>query len=290
MHKSGFVNIIGNPNVGKSTLINQFLDQKLAIVTQKAQTTRKRMLGIYNDPEHQIVFSDTPGILEPSYALQEKMLDYIKEAFQDADIFLYVVAANERKIRNEGLMNRLAKVSQPVILLINKIDLSEQEALEKDVVYWHKVLPNAQILPISALQNFNIDILMGKIKSLLPEGPAFYDKDAITDKPIRFFVNETVREKILLTYDKEIPYSVEVVTERYKESEDRIDIESVIYVERESQKGIVIGHKGERLTKVGKAARLDLEVFLGKKVVLKLFVKVNKDWRKNKKQLDRYGY
>jgi GTP-binding protein Era len=288
--KSGFVNIIGNPNVGKSTLMNKLMEEKLVIATHKAQTTRHRIKGILTSEDYQIVFSDTPGILEPVYELQSKMMDYVKEALLDADLILYLVEPGERKPRNEAVFEKLKRLKIPVLLLINKIDLSNQQALEEAVDYWHGLLPEAEILPISALENANIEMLKNRIVELLPEGPMYFPEDQLTDKSERFIVNETVREKILLNYKKEIPYSVEVVTEVFKEGFELIQIETDIYVERDSQKGILIGHKGGSLTKVGKEAREDLEKFFGKKVFLKLFVKVKKDWRKKERDLKGFGY
>lgn len=288
--KSGFVNIIGNPNVGKSTLMNKLMDEKLVIVTHKAQTTRHRIKGILTGEDYQIVFSDTPGILEPAYELQSKMMDYVKEALIDADLVLYMVETGERKPRNEEVFERLKKLKVPVLVLINKIDQSNQQQLEESVDYWHQMLPSAEILPISAIENANVDLLKNRIVELLPEGPMYFPEDQLTDKSERFIVNETVREKILLNYKKEIPYSVEVVTEVFKEGFELIQIETDIYVERDTQKGILIGHKGESLTKVGKEAREDLEKFFGKKVFLKLFVKVRKDWRKKDRDLKGFGY
>lgn len=288
--KSGFVNIIGNPNVGKSTLMNKLMDEKLVIATHKAQTTRHRIKGILTGEDYQIVFSDTPGILEPAYELQSKMMDYVKEALVDADLVLYMVEPGERKPRNEEVFERLKRLKVPVLVLINKIDQSNQLQLEESVDYWHQMLPSAEILPISAIENANVDLLKNRIVELLPEGPMYFPEDQLTDKSERFIVNETVREKILLNYKKEIPYSVEVVTEVFKEGFELIQIETDIYVERDTQKGILIGHKGESLTKVGKEAREDLEKFFGKKVFLKLFVKVRKDWRKKDRDLKGFGY
>lgn len=290
MHKAGFVNIVGKPNAGKSTLLNQLMGEKLAIVTQKAQTTRHRIFGIYNEDDVQIVFSDTPGVLDPKYELQEKMMDFVKESLQDADVFLFIVDISDKSEPSEFLIEKLNKIPIPVLLLINKIDKSNQKEMEECVEYWHKLLPKAEILPISALNAYNTEYILPKLKSLLPENPPYYDKDQFTDKSERFFVNEAVREKILLNYDKEIPYSVEVVTELFKEKEDIIFIDSVIYVERDTQKGILIGHKGEAIKKVGTEARLDLEKFFGKKIHLNLFVKVKKDWRKNERDLKNFGY
>ena len=288
--KSGFVNIIGNPNVGKSTLLNLLMEERLVIATPKAQTTRHRIKGILTTDEYQIVFSDTPGILEPAYELQSKMMNYVNEALVDADIILYVVEIGEKKPRNQEFFEKLQKTDVPVLVLINKIDQSDQETLEKAVSHWHELLPKAEILPISALKNANIDLLKSKIIELLPEGPKYYPEDQLTDKTERFIVNEVVREKILLNYRKEIPYSVEVVTQIFKEGLELIQIETDIYVERDSQKGIIIGHKGESLSKVGKEAREDLEKFFQKNVFLKLYVRVKKDWRKKDNELKRFGY
>ena len=290
MHKAGFVNIVGKPNAGKSTLLNQLMGEKLAIVTQKAQTTRHRIFGIYNEDDIQIVFSDTPGVLDPKYELQEKMMGFVKESLQDADVFLFIVDISDKSEPSEFLIEKLNKIPIPVLLLINKIDKSNQKEMEAAVEHWHNLLPKAEILPISALNAYNTEYILPKLKSLLPENPPYYDKDQFTDKSERFFVNETVREKILLNYEKEIPYSVEVVTELFKEKEGIIFIDSIIYVERETQKGILIGHKGEAIKKVGTEARLDLEKFFAKKIHLNLFVKVKKDWRKNEKDLKNFGY
>ena len=290
MHKAGFVNIVGKPNAGKSTLLNQLMGEKLAIVTQKAQTTRHRIFGIYNEEDVQIVFSDTPGVLDPKYELQEKMMGFVKESLQDADVFLFIVDISDKSEPSEFLIEKLNKIPIPVLLLINKIDKSNKKEMEAAVEHWHNLLPKAEILPISALNAYNTEYILPKLKSLLPENPPYYDKDQFTDKSERFFVNETVREKILLNYEKEIPYSVEVVTELFKEKEGIIFIDSIIYVERETQKGILIGHKGEAIKKVGTEARLDLEKFFAKKIHLNLFVKVKKDWRKNEKDLKNFGY
>jgi GTP-binding protein Era len=290
MHKAGFVNIVGKPNAGKSTLLNQLMGEKLAIVTQKAQTTRHRIFGIYNEDDVQIVFSDTPGVLDPKYQLQEKMMDFVKESLQDADVFLFIVDITDKDEASEFLIDKLNKIPVPVLLLINKVDKSTQEEMEKTVEYWHEKIPKAEILPISALNSYNTEYILPKLKSLLPESPAYYDKDQFTDKSERFFVNEAIREKILLNYDKEIPYSVEVVTEMFKEKEGIIFIDSIIYVERDTQKGILIGHKGEAIKKVGTEARIDLEKFFDKKIHLNLFVKVKKDWRKNERDLKNFGY
>ena len=290
MHKAGFVNIVGKPNAGKSTLLNQLMGEKLAIVTQKAQTTRHRIFGIYNEEDVQIVFSDTPGVLDPKYGLQEKMMDFVKDSLQDADVFLFIVDVTDKDEPNEFLVDKLNKIPVPVLLLLNKMDASNQEALIEKVEFWHNLIPKAEILPISALEGFNTDIILPKLKTLLPENPPYYDKDQFTDKSERFFVNETIREKILLNYDKEIPYSVEVVTEIFKEKEGIIFIDSIIYVERDTQKGIIIGNKGDAIKKVGTEARIDLEKFFSKKIHPNLFVKVKKDWRKNERDLKNFGY
>ena len=290
MHKAGFVNIIGNPNVGKSTLMNAFVGEKLSIITSKAQTTRHRIFGIVSGDDFQIVFSDTPGIIKPSYALQASMMDFVKSAFEDADILIYMVEIGEKELKDEAFFNRINQLDVPVLLLINKVDTSDQNVLEEQVAYWKEKVPRAEIYPISALRNFQTEVVFNRIIELLPESPAFFPKDQLTDKPERFFVNEIIREKILLHYKKEIPYSVEVETESFADSETIIHIRSVIMVERESQKGIIIGHKGEALKRVGIEARADLEKFFGKQIHLELFVKVNKDWRNNVRQLRRFGY
>lgn len=290
MHKAGFVNIIGNPNVGKSTLMNAFVGEKLSIITSKAQTTRHRIFGIVSGDDFQVVFSDTPGIIKPSYALQASMMDFVKSAFEDADILIYMVEIGEKELKDEVFFNRINKLKVPVLLLINKVDTSDQNILEEQVAYWKEKVPRAEIFPISALRNFQTEVVFNRIIELLPESPAFFPKDQLTDKPERFFVNEIIREKILLHYKKEIPYSVEVETESFADSETIIHIRSVIMVERESQKGIIIGHKGEALKRVGVEARTDLEKFFGKQIHLELFVKVNKDWRSNARQLRRFGY
>ena len=290
MHKAGFVNIIGNPNVGKSTLMNAFVGEKLSIITSKAQTTRHRIFGIVSGDDFQVVFSDTPGIIKPSYALQASMMDFVKSAFEDADILIYMIEIGEKELKDEVFFNRINKLEVPVLLLINKVDTSDQNILEEQVAYWKEKVPRAEIFPISALRNFQTEVVFNRIIELLPESPAFFPKDQLTDKPERFFVNEIIREKILLHYKKEIPYSVEVETESFADSETIIHIRSVIMVERESQKGIIIGHKGEALKRVGVEARTDLEKFFGKQIHLELFVKVNKDWRSNARQLRRFGY
>ncbi|ALC96974.1 GTPase Era [Capnocytophaga sp. oral taxon 323] len=290
MHKAGFVNIIGNPNVGKSTLMNAFVGEKLSIITSKAQTTRHRIFGIVSGDDFQVVFSDTPGIIKPSYALQASMMDFVKSAFEDADILIYMVEIGEKELKDEAFFKRINQLDVPVLLLINKVDTSDQNVLEEQVAYWKEKVPRAEIYPISALRNFQTEVVFNRIIELLPESPAFFPKDQLTDKPERFFVNEIIREKILLHYKKEIPYSVEVETESFADSETIIHIRSVIMVERESQKGIIIGHKGEALKRVGIEARTDLEKFFGKQIHLELFVKVNKDWRSNVRQLRRFGY
>ena len=322
MHKAGFVNIVGNPNVGKSTLMNQLVGERISIATFKAQTTRHRIMGIVNTDDMQIVFSDTPGVLKPNYKLQESMLAFSESALQDADVLLYVTDVVENPEKNMDFLEKVQKMTIPIILLINKIDelkaspspsqggdvhndkdkskkTSNQapppsegpgEALGDIVAKWHSLLPNAEILPISAKNKFGTDILLKRIKELLPESPAFFDKDQLTDKPARFFVSEIIREKILLFYDKEVPYSVEVVVERFKEDERRIHINAIIYVERESQKGIIIGHQGVALKKVSTEARKALEKFFDKPIYLEIFVKVDKDWRSSQKELDNFGY
>ncbi len=290
MHKAGFVNIVGNPNVGKSTLMNQLVGERISIATFKAQTTRHRIMGIVNTPEAQIVFSDTPGVLKPNYKLQESMLAFSESALQDADVLLYVTDVVENPEKNMDFLEKVRKMTIPVLLLINKIDQSDQRTLGDIVEKWHTLLPNAEILPISAKNKFGTDLLMRHIAELLPDSPPYFDKDQLTDKPARFFVSEIIREKILLYYDKEIPYSVEVRVERFKESEKTIHINAVIYVERDSQKGIIIGHQGVALKKVNTEARKALEKFFGKSIFLETFVKVDKDWRSSKRELDSFGY
>lgn len=290
MHKAGFVNIVGNPNVGKSTLMNQLVGEKLSIATFKAQTTRHRIMGIVNTENTQIVFSDTPGVLKPNYKMQEMMLQFSESALADADILLYVTDVVEDPEKNMDFLKKVSKMSIPVILLINKIDESDQKTLGNLVTKWHGLLPNAEILPISAKNKFGVDILLKRVHELLPESPAFFDKDQLTDKPAKFFVSEIIREKILRYYDKEIPYSVEVVVERFKEDERQIHINAVIYVERSSQKGIIIGHQGMALKKVSTEARKSLERFFDKKIFLETFVKVDKDWRNSQKELKHFGY
>ena len=290
MHKAGFVNIVGNPNVGKSTLMNQLVGERISIATFKAQTTRHRIMGIVNTPEMQIVFSDTPGVLKPNYKLQESMLAFSVSALSDADVLLYVTDVVEDPEKNADFLEKVRSMTIPVLLLINKIDESNQKALGYIVERWHALLPKAEILPISAKNKFGTDLLLRRIQELLPESPPYFDKDQLTDKPARFFVSEIIREKILLYYDKEIPYAVEVKVERFKETEKKIHINAVIYVERDSQKGIIIGHQGVALKKVSTEARKTLEKFFDKEVFLETFVKVDKDWRSSKKELDSFGY
>ena len=290
MHKAGFVNIVGNPNVGKSTLMNQLVGERISIATFKAQTTRHRIMGIVNTPEMQIVFSDTPGVLKPNYKLQESMLAFSESALQDADILLYVTDVVENPEKNMDFLEKVQKLDIPIILLINKIDESNQAQLGTIVERWHALLPKAEILPISAKNKFGIDLLLKRIQELLPESPAYFDKEQLTDKPARFFVSEIIREKILLYYDKEIPYSVEVSVERFKEDDKHIHINAVIYVERDSQKGIIIGHQGVALKKVSTEARKSLEKFFDKPIFLEIFVKVDKDWRSSERELNNFGY
>ena len=301
MHKAGFVNIVGNPNVGKSTLMNQLVGERISIATFKAQTTRHRIMGIVNTPDMQIVFSDTPGVLKPNYKLQESMLAFSESALADADVLLYVTDVVENPEKNMDFLQKVQKMQTPVILLINKIDELQntqdaqrsqnlQSLLGTIVDRWHTLLPNAEILPISAKNKFGVDMLLKRIKELLPESPAYFDKEQLTDKPARFFVSEIIREKILLYYDKEIPYSVEVVVERFKEDENKIHINAIIYVERDSQKGIIIGHQGVALKKVSTESRKALEKFFDKHIFLEVFVKVDKDWRSSKRELDNFGY
>ena len=289
-HKAGFVNIIGNPNVGKSTLMNAFVGEKLSIITSKAQTTRHRILGIVNGEDFQVVLSDTPGIIKPAYELQQSMMDFVKSAFEDADVLLYMVEIGEKELKDEAFFNKITSSKTPVLLLLNKIDTSNQEHLEAQVQLWSEKVPNAEIFPISALEGFNVKEVFNRIIDLLPESPPFYPKDQLTDKPERFFINETIREKILLHYKKEIPYAVEVDTEEFFEEENIIRVRSVIMVERETQKGIIIGHKGNALKRVGVEARKDLEKFFGKQIHIELYVKINKNWRSNANQLKRFGY
>lgn len=290
MHKAGFVNIVGNPNVGKSTLMNLLVGERISIATFKAQTTRHRIMGILNTPEMQIVFSDTPGVLKPNYKLQESMLHFSESALQDADVLLYVTDMVETPGKNQDFLEKVGKMDCPVLVLINKIDLSNQEALAAKAEEWRTVLPKAEVMPISALHRFGVDHVLRRIQELLPESPAYFDKDQWTDKPARFFVTEIMREKILLYYDKEIPYATEVVVEQFKETDKNIHINTVIYVERDSQKGILIGHKGVALKRVSTEARKSLEKFFGKSIYLEVFVKVDKDWRNSDRSLRAYGY
>lgn len=289
-HKSGFVNIIGNPNVGKSTLMNAFVGERLSIITSKAQTTRHRILGIVNGDDFQVILSDTPGIIKPAYEMQKSMMDFVKSAFEDADVLIYMVEIGEKELKDEDFFAKIIHSKIPVLLLLNKIDKSNQEQLEEQIALWKDKVPNAELYPISALENFNVKEVFARILELLPISPPYYPKDALTDKPERFFVNETIREKILLNYDKEIPYAVEIETEEFLEDEKIIRIRSVIMVERDTQKGIIIGHKGGALKKVGMQSREDLEKFFGKQIHIELYVKVNKDWRSNAYQLRRFGY
>lgn len=289
-HKSGFVNIIGNPNVGKSTLMNKMVGENLSIITSKSQTTRHRIMGIVNHDDYQIVYSDTPGILKPNYKLQEKMMGFVGTAFEDADIVLYITDVVETLDKNQTYIDKLYKLDIPVLLLINKIDLSDQEKLEGLVDTWKKILPKAEIMPISAINDFNLDHVFKRIVELLPEGPPYFPKDSLTDKTERFFVSEIIREKILLNYQKEIPYSVEIEIEEFKDTEKLLRIMATIHVVRPSQKGIIIGHKGQALKKIGSEARKDIEDFFGKKVYLEIHVKVSKDWRNKDRQLRNFGY
>ena len=290
MHKAGFVNIVGNPNVGKATLMNALVGERISIATFKAQTTRHRIMGIYNTDDMQIVFSDTPGVLKPVYKLQESMLNFSTSALADADVLLYVTDVVETADKHSDFVEKVSKMEVPVLLLINKIDLTNQEKLVSIVEEWSALLPKAEVIPISAKSKFNVDYVMKRVKDLLPDSPPYFDKDQWTDKPARFFVTEIIREKILLYYDKEIPYSVEVVVEQFKEDEHKILIHAVIYVERESQKGIIIGRQGRALKKVASEARRDLERFFGKSIYLETFVKVDKDWRSSDKELRNFGY
>lgn len=291
MHKAGFVNIVGNPNVGKSTLMNSLVGERISIITSKAQTTRHRIMGIVNTDDMQIVYSDTPGVLTPNYKLQESMLNFSQSALKDADILLYVTDVVETPTKNKIFLDKVAEQTIPVLLIINKVDLlKSQQDLEKLVSEWHTILPDAEIIPVSAQYKFNLDYLLKRIEALLPPSPPFFEKDALTDKPARFFVTEIIREKILLIYDKEIPYACEVGVEQFKEDERHIHIMAVIYVERDSQKGIVIGKGGKALKKVGILARKDIEVFFQKKVFLELYVKVEKDWRNKDNKLKSFGY
>ncbi|GHS96090.1 GTPase Era [Bacteroidia bacterium] len=289
-HKSGFVNIVGNPNVGKSTLMNLLVGEKLSIITSKAQTTRHRIMGIVNTEDMQIVYSDTPGVLRPNYKLQETMLNFSESALDDADVLVYVTDVVETIDKNDFFLKKVAKVTSPVLLVINKIDLSNQKELEQKVAGWHEILPQAEIIPLSATNKFNIDYLKKRIETLIPESPPYFEKDAMTDRPARFFITEIIREKILLYYQKEIPYSVEVAVELFEESKELIHIKALIIVERDSQKGIIIGEQGKALKKVGSMARKDIEKFFDKKIFLEMFVKVEKDWRNRDNLLKSFGY
>jgi len=289
-HKSGFVNIVGNPNVGKSTLMNRLVGERISIITSKAQTTRHRIMGIVNTDDMQIVYSDTPGVLRPNYKLQESMLNFSESALGDADVLLYVTDVVEKIDKNEEFLQRVKSLDVPILLLINKIDTTTQDKLIELVEHWKELLPQAEIIPLSALSNFNIDYIKQRVRSLMPDSPPYFEKDALTDKPARFFVTEIIREKILLYYQKEIPYSVEVIVEQFKEEEKLINIKALIVVERNSQKGIIIGHLGQALKKVGAMARKDIERFFGKKVFLEMFVKVEKDWRNRDNLLKNFGY
>ncbi len=290
MHKSGFVNIVGNPNVGKSTLMNRLVGERISIITSKAQTTRHRIMGIVNTDDMQIVYSDTPGVLRPNYKLQENMLQFSESALDDADVLLYVTDMVEKIDKNDFFLQKVQKTTSPILLIINKIDLSDQKGLETKSDEWQQLLPNAEIIPISATNNFNINYLQKRITELLPESPPYFEKDALTDRPARFFVTEIIREKILLYYQKEVPYAVEVAVELFKEEKDLIHIKSLIIVERDSQKGIIIGDKGMAIKKLGSMARKDIERFFDKKVFLEMFVKVEKDWRSRDNILKNFGY
>ncbi len=290
MHKAGFVNIVGNPNVGKSTLMNLLVGERISIATFKAQTTRHRIMGILNTDDAQIVFSDTPGVLKPNYKLQEAMLRFSRSALRDADVLLYVTDVVETPEKNSDFIEEVRKLDVPILVLINKIDLSNQAELVKKVELWHELIPEAEILPISATAKFNVDVVMKRVMELLPESPPYFEKDALTDKPARFFVTEIIREKILLHYDKEIPYVCEAVVEQFKEDEGKIYIKALIYVERDSQKGIIIGHEGSALKRVATDARRELEKFFGKRIFLEIYVRVDKDWRNSDRQLRRFGY
>jgi GTP-binding protein Era len=290
MHKAGFVNIVGNPNVGKSTLMNLLVGERISIATFKAQTTRHRIMGILNTDDAQVVFSDTPGVLKPNYKLQEAMLRFSRSALRDADVLLYVTDVIESPEKNSDFIDEVRKLDVPILVLINKIDLTNQAELVKKVELWHELIPEAEILPISATAKFNVDVVMKRVMELLPESPPYFEKDALTDKPARFFVTEIIREKILLHYDKEIPYVCEAVVEQFKEDDGKIYIKALIYVERDSQKGIIIGHEGSALKRVATDARHELEKFFGKRIFLEIYVRVDKDWRNSDRQLRRFGY
>lgn len=289
-HKSGFVNIIGSPNVGKSTLMNQLVGEKLSIITSKAQTTRHRILGIVNNADYQICFSDTPGVLDPHYKLHENMMQFVNSALKDADVILFVTDIYETGLNHKETFERLQKTNIPILLLINKIDQGDQKRIEDKIAYWHEMMPKAEILPISALEGFNMQPIWDRILELVPESPPYYDKDSLTDRPLRFFISEMIREKIFLNYKKEVPYATQVEIEEYKEDEKIVRIRAIIYVERKTQKGIIIGHQGEKIKQVGIAARKDIQQFIDKHVHLELYVKVDQDWRANERKLEGYGY
>lgn len=289
-HKSGFVNIVGSPNVGKSTLMNQLVGERLSIITSKAQTTRHRIMGIVNEEDYQVVFSDTPGVLDPHYKLHENMMQFVSSALKDADVILFVTDIYENGMNHKDTFERLQNTSIPILLLINKIDQGDQEKIQEKIAYWHELMPKAEILPISALEGFNMAPIWERILELLPESPPYYDKEALTDRPLRFFISEMIREKIFLNYKKEVPYATQVEVEEYKEEENIVRIRAIIYVERKTQRGILIGHKGEKIKHVGIAARKDIQKFIDKHVHLELYVKVDKDWRENDRKLEGYGY
>jgi len=289
-HKAGFVNIIGSPNVGKSTLMNQLVGERLSIITSKAQTTRHRIMGIVNNEDHQVVFSDTPGVLDPHYKLHENMMQFVNSALKDADVILFVTDIYENGVNHKATFERLQKTSIPILLLINKVDQGDEERIRNKIEYWHELMPNAEILPISALEGFNMEPIWKRILELLPESPPFYDKEALTDRPLRFFISEIIREKIFVQYKKEIPYATQVVVEEYIEEPKIVKIRAIIYVERKSQKGIIIGHKGVRIKHVGIDARKDIQKFIDKHVHLELFVKVDENWRENERKLEKFGY
>ena len=289
-HKAGFVNIIGNPNVGKSTLMNALIGEKISIITRKAQTTRHRILGILNEENYQIVFSDTPGIIKPVYRLQESMMNFVQSAFQDADVLIYMVEVGEKELKDDALFEKIKNIKVPILLLLNKIDLTEQEKVAEQINHWKAKVPNAEILPISALNKFNLEKILERILELLPIAPPYYEKDAITDKPKRFFVAESIREKILKHYKQEVPYSVQVEVEEFEDDEEIIKIRAIIFVMRESQKGIIIGHKGAGIKRIGTEARKELERFFDKKIFLETPIKVKKNWRDDKRQLKSFGY
>ncbi|MGB1104638.1 MAG: GTPase Era [Crocinitomicaceae bacterium] len=289
-HKAGFVNIIGSPNVGKSTLMNQLVGERLSIITSKAQTTRHRIMGIVNNEDHQVVFSDTPGVLDPHYKLHENMMQFVNSALKDADVILFVTDIYEKGLNHKETFERLQKTSIPILLLINKIDQGDEQRIKEKIEYWHELMPKAEILPISALEGFNMEPIWERILELIPKSPPYYEKEALTDRPLRFFISEIIREKIFLQYKKEIPYATQVVVEEYHEDEDIVRIRAIIYVERKSQKGIIIGHKGQRIKHVGIDARKDIQKFIDKHVHLELFVKVDDNWRENDRKLEKFGY